>query len=243
MIAAPTTYQVHFFCNTLDLKPSTDIITQLLQIFREEGLLPSTYHQVMLPSPPEVRLRLASVSNEWAIDFDMDRVTIAKNSIKPLGANMGLPEDFVQTALEYLRRILAAFPRKGNRISLVVGGLMDQMTEETLVSLYSLLFVPLRFYEQNPPYAWNSNSHVRISADLAGVQEPINVITQVNRVQGKFLLQSGLQFDRIQILTDINTFQEIMEPRFDIEATAAFYAKALQIHREILADLKERLNA
>ncbi|MBN1570615.1 MAG: hypothetical protein JXA73_22420 [Acidobacteria bacterium] len=244
MIAVPMKYQTSFFGNLADLKPSADTIPPLLQIFREQALLPSTYQQVQLgPSlDPQVRLRLSSTRNEWIIEFDIDRITIEKNSIKPLGANMGLLEDFARTSEDYLGRILSLFPRKGTRLSLVTDGLMDQMTEEGLQEVYSRILVPLGYYHNNPPHLWNSRCIARGAIDMAQGQESINVITQVNRVQGKFLMQGGIGFDRIQVIFDINTFQDNMQPRFDIEAVRAYNTSALQLRETILTDLRERLN-
>jgi hypothetical protein len=245
MIAIPMKYQAHFFGNMADLKPSADTIPQLLLAFREQALLPSTYQQVQLQGPaPEsqVRLRLSSTGNEWVIEFDIDRITIEKNSIRPLGANMGTPEDFAQAATDYLGRILSLFPKRGTRLSLVTDGLMDQMTEERLEAVYSRVLVPTRFYQQNPPRVWNSRSLATVSIALAQVQESINVITQVNRIQGKFLRQGGIDFDRIQVVFDINTFQGNMAARFDIEAFRTFNTTVLQTRQAILADLWERMN-
>jgi hypothetical protein len=243
MIAIPTKYQIHFFANMAGLTPSADIITALLNAFRGEGLLPSTFQEFKLPlQEPELRLRFSSPSGEWVIDFDSGRITLDKNSGKPLGANLGEPEEFVRDAVNMLGRILQLFPRKATRLSLVTDGLMAEMPDHTLTDLYSQVVVPSAFYRENPPIAWNTRSLSRVSTVLAGNQEQVNVITQVNRVQGKLLKQGGLPFDRIQILFDVNTYQANSEPRFGIPEVSEFYASALKTRDTILKDLKERLH-
>ena len=245
MIAVPFKYEAHFFGDMADIKPSADTIPPLLDAFRVPGFLPNTFNELELRQPDAqalTRLRLSSPDAEWIIDFDTPRITIQKNSVKPLGANLGKPEDFARDAVDFLRRILHLFPRKGTRLSLVTDGLLSEMADEVLRRAYSRVLVPFGFYQNNPPIAWNSRSLARVSVDINGISEQLNVITQVNRTQGTFMKQGGLFFDRLQILFDINTHQNKREPRFDISAAEEYFGNALKIREQILRDLKEQLN-
>ena len=169
------------------------------------GIQASTFHEIRAGlRSPRARLRLSSPDNEWAIDFDTDRITLQKNMTKPKGRNMGTLEEFGNEVVEFCKRILRQFPKKGTRLSLVTEGFMREMPEEKLRTIYDRLFRPVQFYAENAPVEWWSRSAARAKMDINGREELLNVITNVNRVQGELPAPDGMMaFDRIQVGFDM----------------------------------------
>ena len=246
MIAVPRKYQAVFFGHIADIQPSADTIPPLLEAFRVPGLLPSTFHEVGLAVPmaaAQVRLRLSTPDNEWTIDFETNRINIQKNSVKPLGSNLGSPEDFTRDAIDFLGRILGKFPRRANRLALVTNGLMDEMPAEKLETIYNRLLVPLKFYVENRPIAWNSRTLARITVNIDGKDETLNVITKVNRVQGNLAREGAIsRFDRVEVEFDINTYQDNADARFETSSVYAFYSRALGVRTTLLKMIEEQIN-
>ena len=246
MIDFPFKYQACFFADLKDIVPSAETIPPLLKDFQDKGLLPNTYHEIGLhpqSAAPQVRFKLSSSNNEWAIEFESNRINILKQTVTPLGENLGTVEDFVKDATDFIERILSRFPKKGTRLSLVINGFMDEMTEEKLNDIYPRIFVPLNLYTEHPPAAWNTRSISRIPSDIKGNEELVNIIAQVNRVQGQFNIESGISpYDRIQIILDINTYQGNTDPRFEMSEVKAFFPNAVEKMEDILAMLEERIN-
>ncbi|HUT87226.1 MAG TPA: hypothetical protein VMX15_03985 [Candidatus Heimdallarchaeota archaeon] len=242
MIEIPRKYEAIFFGRIEDIKPSPDTIGVLLEMFRDKGLLPTTLHEIRPPGPI-VRLMMLSPDNEWAIHFLSERIIFQKNMTKPKGANMGTLEEFGKEVAEFSKRILQRFPIKGTRLALVTGGMMTEMTEESLQKVYEKLFHPVRFYVDNPPTEWRSRSVARFSLTVNGREERLNVLTDVNRVWGEFGLPDGVSpFDRIEVGFDINTFHGNVETRFDAESVADFYPKALKLRTDLLSQVEVLVN-
>jgi len=233
-------YQASVFGNLADIGPSPEIISKLLMLFSDKNLLPGTFTEISAQIPqPQTRLRLSSQNNEWNLNFATHRLDIEKNATYPKGQNLGTVEEFAEQAHEFFNRILTEFKKKGNRIALITSGLLKEMPEEKLADIYDKLFKPIPFYGDNSPFEWNTRSVARKTLEINGIQEPINVITNINRVRGQLMQPSNiLEFDRIEIGFDINTIQENQETRFSVGAIESFFSGANVIRNQILKDLE-----
>jgi len=242
MIEIQSKYEASFFGRIEDIKPSPDTISMLLDMFRDKGLLPTTFAEFR-SSGPTSRLRMASPDNEWSISFVSERILFQKNMTKPKGANMGTPEEFVREVAEFSKQILKRFPIKGTRLALVTGGMMTEMAERSLQNVYERLFRPVRFYADNPPTEWRSRSIAQFSLEVNGREERLNVLTDINRIHGEFFLPGEVgPFDRIEVGFDINTFHGNVETRFDAESVADFYPKALKLRSDLLSQVEVLVN-
>ncbi len=233
-------YQASVFGNLADISPSPELISKLLMMFKDKNLLPSTFQEISVHTPqPQTRLRLSSQNNEWTLNFATHRLNIEKNATDPKGQNLGTTEEFAEQAHELFNRILTEFKKKGNRISLITSGLLKEMPQEKLADIYDKLFKPIPFYGDNPPFEWNTRSVARMTLEINGIQESINVITDINRVRGQLMQPDNiLEFDRIGIGFDINTIQENQETRFSVDAFESFFSGANEIRNQILKDLE-----
>lgn len=237
-------YQASVFGNFLDILPTPDMISKMLELFRDKNLLPSTFQEI---SPqfmgPQPRLRLSSQNNEWNINFATNRMDIEKNPTNPIENNFGSVEDFVAEANQLFDRTLNEFSRKAKRISCVTSGLLKPMGPEKMEILFNKLFSPIEFYRNTPPFEWNSRFASRVVFDITGAPEQVNAITSINRVHGHiFEPDTMVGFDRIEIGFDINTNQENQETRFDTSSLAHFYKEATLLRRNLLTELETFFN-
>lgn len=246
MIDIVAKYQATVFGNFGDIQPTTDIISKVMTLFRDRGLIPGTFQELsQLAMGPQLRLRISSPNNEWNINFATQRIDIEKNHVDPKGQNLGSPEVFTKEVCEFFSRILTEFNRKANRIALITSGLLKEMTQDRLNDIYCRLFRPIDFYKTNNPFEWNSRAVARITLDIAKNCEQLNVITNINRIQGQMVRPGDvgiLNFDRIETAFDINTAQENPETRFDTTCVDSFFSEAVDIRAKILKSLEVFLN-
>jgi len=233
-------YRASMFLNASDIIPTPEIISSLLDIFKDKGLLPTTFQEIGSDSPAmQLRLRLNSPSNEWAINFASRRIDIEKNPVEAAGKNMGDVDVFINDVIDLMARILKHFHKKGNRLSIVTSGLLREMRGKHLDSIYKKLFYPLPFYKEPLPFEWNHRSATRKDIKIEGIDEKINVITSINRVRGKFMKPDRLlPFDRIEIAFDINTLAEEGANRFSIHSMKEFLEHTLVIRNSIVKEIE-----
>jgi len=234
-------YQASFFANVESIHPSADTIPPLLDAFRDMGFLPTTFTQIT-PGGARTRLRLSSPREEWFVDFDVNRINIVKNATQPWGTNLGSPSGFTNDVAGFVDRILKLHPVSGSRLALVTSELVDTGTAVTPLDAYAALARPLPFYSSKAPREWQLRSADRVTCDIAGEAELLNVITKIGRAQGKFETPAGVQeFDDLSVELDINTYQDNPSPRFDGQGLRAFFAIALEQREHLMAQLGERL--
>ena len=237
-------YQASIFLRASEIVPSPDVISPLLNIFRDKGFLPTTFQEIGPQSPaPQVRLRLNSPNNEWGINFASHRIDIEKNPVLAAGKNIGEIEVFVDEVIDFIGRILGHFNKKGHRLSIITSGMLREMSHDRLDSIYNKLFCPLPFYKQILPFEWNSRSATQSAINLENHDEKINVITSINRVRGQLIEpQRVMQFDRIEVGFDINTLAEENTDRFSVESLKEFFEGALNVRATIIEEIKETID-
>jgi len=237
-------YQGSIFVQASDITPNPDIVTTLIDTFRDKGFIPNTIHEISPFSPaPQARLRLSSPTNEWGITFASLRIDIEKNPIETKGTNMGEVSKFCFDVTDFFERISKRFKKRANRLSLVTVFLLTEMTEPNFSAIYSKLFKPPEFYAKQQPFEWNWRSVSKIPIDLEDIKDTLNVITNIDRTRGGLLTPTGTkEFDRIQISFDINTVQENTEYRFELTHIKAFYDRVVKLHDDLLKEIKEYIN-
>ena len=234
-------YQASLFLKASGIVPSPDVISPLLNIFRDKGFLPTTFQEIGPQSPAlQVRLRLNSPNNEWGINFASHSIDIEKNPVVAAGKNIGKVEVFVDEVIDFIGRILGHFNKKGHRLSIITSGMLREMSHDRLDLIHNKVFRPMPFYEQTLPFEWNSRSVAQSAINIENHDEKINVITSINRVRGQSIEpQRVMQFDRIQVAFDINTLAEEDTDRFSVESLKEFFEGALNIRATIIEEIKE----
>lgn len=244
MIDINLKYQAGIFVNAEDILPTPDIITSLLQIFHDKNLVPNTFQELGLASPQlQVRLRLSTPNNEWAITFATNRIDITKNPTDLKGSNLGTPDDFCSDAIVLFTKIINQFPKKANRLVFTTNSILEEMTDDKLSSAYIKLFDSPKFYKDNPPYEWNWRSVSKIPFQISDLKDSLNAITIINRVQGDMTHPSGITvFDRLQLSLDINTSPQNKESRFDITHIKDYFQQVHQIHKTLCEQMLEYID-
>lgn len=244
MIDIKMQYQASIFVNAVDLSPKPDNITSLMEIFKDRALIPGTFQQLSPPDlAPQIRLRLSSSNNEWAIMFAMRRIDIEKNPTDPKGSNLGDSVEFSAEVTDFFERLLTRFKKRANRLALITNFMLGEMTGERFETVYRQLFKTPKFYANNGPFEWNWRSASKSPIKLQELDESLNVITAINRVRGQFILGANLgDFDRVQLSLDINTAPENPEYRFDLSHIKDFYQKASEFHNTLCNEVLEYIN-
>ncbi len=243
MIEITGKHRASIFLPAADITPSPDTVSKLLNLFKEEGLLPNTFQEIgaqgLTPTP---RLWLNTPNNEWAIHFASNRIDIEQNPVDENGSNIGSSSDFKNTAHEYFTRILSEFNKKFNRISLVTSGLTKQFSEDKLNEICQKLFVLIPKYIDNPPFEWNSRLVSRQNITIDDLKEVLNIITNINRIRGQIINNNKiLEFDRIELSIEINTIAENPELRFTNNSLQGFFDKAISIQDGLLTEIEEHI--
>ena len=242
MIDTKMKYQASIFGDVSDIKPTPDNTKTLIDLFSDKRFIPNSF-QELGASGVKIRLSFMSLNQEWIVTFPSNRIDIERHAIEPQGKNLGELSDFCSEVSNLFERVTKEFKKKANRIALVTNFLLEEMTEETLSNVYLKLFHPPKFYEENPPFEWNWRTVSRKPIDLDGRNETLNVITTINRVQGELPMRNETQlFDRVQLSFDINTTPENKEYRFEPQHIATFYNHALELHNNLLAEVREFIN-
>jgi len=245
MIDIRLKHQASIFVNANDILPSPDIISSLIDVFRDKNFIPNTFQEIGFTSPlPKARLRLSTTNNEWNIAFATHRIDVDKNQIEPRGSNVGELSDFCSDAIDFFERILNRFNKRANRFTLNTNGLFEEMTEDRLSSIYKKLFRTPKFYDENPPFEWDWRSASRIPIKILDLTDNLNVVTIIKRVRGEIGGQSGVAtFDRLQFAPDINTTDLNTDYRFELTHIKNFFPQALEIHNMLIKQIEEYINA
>lgn len=245
MIDIRLKYQASIFVDANDIIPSPDIMSSLIDLFRDKNFVPSTFQQIGLTSPsPKVRLRLSTTNNEWNIAFATHRIDVDKNQIEPKGSNVGELSDFCSTSVDFFERILNRFNKRANRLTLNTNGLFEEMTQAQLSAAYKKLFRPPKFYKENPPFEWEWRSASKIPINILKLKDSLYVITIVRRLRGEFTDKSGVStFDRLQLAPDINTSDRNTDYRFSLAHIKNYFPQALDIHNMLAKQIEEYINA
>lgn len=233
-------FQASIFTNAGSIKPTSEIITTLLNLFKDKGLIPGSFQEISPAAPPQMRLMLSSATREWQINFAGNRIDIKKNAIENKGKNLGTIDGFLNEALDIFSKINNSFSLKANRISLVTSGLLPEQTKDKLNSTFFKLFSPIEFYKNNHPFEWSSSLANCQDLNINGKTEIINVITAINRVSGEMIDGSNLlNIDRIEVNFDINTKPDNEDFRFNNDDIKDFYNQVTKIRSILINQIKE----
>jgi prophage maintenance system killer protein len=234
-------YQATAFVKSPDIVPSPEIISTLLDMFRDKQMLPSIFQEISVGIQPQPRVRLSSPNNEWAINIASARIDIEKIAVSPKGGNLGPIDSFSQEATEMFSRLLGRFNKRAHRLAISTTDMLREMNEEQLSDVYEKLAKPIAYYAHHHPFEWNirtAGKHEPVT--IGQLNEGINSITAINRVSGHLIEPTGAtRFDRIEVSFDINTEAENEDNRFAVENLGDFFNMALQIRARILNQVVE----
>lgn len=234
-------YQASIFVDSRDIIPSAEIITKLVNEFKDKNMLPSTFKQMEFPnSPPSTRLRLSTSDEEWIVNFALQRIDVIRNS-KEIPGKAILPiVDFCSEATTLFSRILTLFPKKAKRLSLISSYLLEEMSLDALKKIFLALYNPITFYQVNCPNEWNSRVVSKVPFSFGDTEEQINVVTEINKINGEMGSQDEVKMiERLQVNFDINTVQDNQDFRFVPIDINSFYGEIVKLEQSLLNEIGE----
>ncbi len=241
MIDMFTSFQVNIFIDASDILPETSVISRLLELFKDDRLIPSNIHEIT-GEGPSPRLVMSSPDNQWNIMFLLQKIHIVQygNPNQPSDAMDGFSakvKDFAKKIFEYL-------DRKSYRLAFIVNALFEEKTIEELQGCYNKLFIPLPTYQTNPPFEWNNRSISQEEISLAGTMEPVNLVTEIRRGKVKLKLDESITtIDRLLLQYEFNTAAENKDTRFNAEQFELFIDIAKSNYDGVYEKLEGVLNA
>lgn len=243
MIDYKLKYEAVIFVEASQLVPNSDYISKFAELFKDRGLVPNVFQEFVPPNPPASRLRLSSSDNKWSINFGLKRISIEKNLAGIFHKDLGEFSEFCNEVISIYKTIHKIFPRKATRLAGVSHYLLKELSEQKMEMIYDKFLCPFSVYNDNRPFEWNSRSVCRLNEKWGKFKEDINLITQINRVQGQ-MDESGKisEIDRIQIIIDGNSLPQKNEERFDIKAIEDFYKHYPSVPDKVLKDILEIIN-
>lgn len=235
MIELRNFYQFgHFLPHGIFSEPK--IINRLLQDFEGWDFISQTIDTIPIGSgiqtTPLNQLQLITVKKDWSIMFEPHRYLIQK--LQQPSVKLGNIPDFIKKTVEIVNILTKIVSLKANRFSFVTKSLCNEMAPDKLDYINGNIFNLPKIFKQNKPVEWSTRQVARLDTVINGKQQTINLITDLNRIQGVFNNQNPPKpFDRIEFLFDINTFQGNQAQRLsadDIEPFINFaYSKINEI--------------
>lgn len=234
-------FQVNVFVNVSKILPEPSIISELLDIFKDNGFIPNTMHYIG-PEGQTLRLRMSSPDNKWNVLFLPRNINIACDCGPDQGDNE--MDSFLSIAKDITSKMLNFIGQKSNRLAFIVNVMLKEMKKAELESCYNKLFIPLPIYQSNSPFEWNNRSGTREEISLADTPEIVNIFTEIKRARGRLTFGDNLSLsDRIMIQYELNTNQENEETRFCEEHLEPFMNVAKENYNKIITDLEGVINA
>lgn len=233
-------YQFAFFAPGSRLEPSPEIIADLLKAFSGTDFMPTTIQEMRLGPIAQTRqqLHLVTKKSDWRIEFEPHRIAFTKTYVP--NCEIGTLQKFSQELDDYAARLSSVVSLNGTRLSYVTKGWLNEMEDEELEKVAEKLFTMSSFYQENTPVEWNYRTVARYETTIKDNVEIINVITDINRIQG--LRQENAkdkEFSCIEIGFDINTFQNNRKGRFQLNDAGVFLQQAKTISQRLLTEIEE----
>ncbi len=224
-------YQFAYYGPGTNLKPEPDVIGKLLSSLSGRGLIPTTATEIdtTVSLEPKLQLRFITPDQSWLLAFEQKRVMLRNERVR--GVELGSPALFQTECTEIMNILLDEMALQGNRLSYVVRAFLPETSKESLDSAYSRLLRPIPFYQERAPVQWTTRSIANLRVDIGAESEMLNVIADINRVQGEIKSEDGgtTPFDRIELVLDINTHQDHTGLRFGASHISPFFAQAQEL--------------
>lgn len=234
-----TSYNVFVFGDFKNIEYNTETVLKLMELFKDFNLLPNSIQEFnpQISMVPISRPFFSTIDNSFSIEIGAERIAIRSEV-----SNNDL-QNFTKDVLILIDKVFESFEKKSTRVSLVQEMLFPEFESEKLDSIYRKFNNPIDYYMGESPLEWHTTSVLRSKIEDGEVQEVVNNVTSVNRVQGAILENlKEIEFDRINLKVDINTIPQKTEDRLTSNHIKVFLDYAVHTSENIISQVESVVN-
>ena len=235
-------YLASVYLDADSLVPTTDLVAAIHKSLGDERFTPTT---VLEDANGKKIARIGFVIPDigWQLVLSGKRFDLSTQPTSMSGENMGVFSDFCKEAAIKLSSLLEFFERKARRMAVVREGLLPEMNSKLLNEIANRTFKLPKIYVENPPYEWDWRNVSSFTRKFSNKDELVNTIVTMKRLRGKMGITSDdeSEFDRIRIDVDINTNQDVVLERFNLDDVKGFFDNAPVWHNEIEQEIIKHL--
>lgn len=238
MILVNSSFQASFFGKFQSIDASPNGIFKLLELFKDDGFLPSSIHELTPNSTtPLLRPRLTTETEDWSINILSSRIDLVR-TLTPKIESIGEVDNFVRDVLKFMNHFKKISPDPFNRIALNSFLTVHDIDPQIITRLYTKVFTPLNYFSENPPFEWNNRSVSRTPLSGSNESEFANVILDINRAPGQLITNGMLtDIDAITVHFDLNTDGNNTDLRLHDVNINDFYSVMLPLRNKILEEV------
>ncbi|MCK8143376.1 hypothetical protein MW871_15905 [Flavobacterium sp. I-SCBP12n] len=239
-------YQLVAFGNYDEVTPSAENMKFFLENFSDKGLIPSQMQQINLnvsnnnlKNESVSRLVLTTQDKSWNVRFNDERIDINLSNVKYSSDDFISVDDFIKEAFIILDKVNSKFSKNHKRIGFTIQTVISNVVS---VDLFKKFNSPLDYFSHENPTQWSNKFAFRKIMDINGKQEIVNITSDFSWLKGRIGVNKDAQaFEGLVVNVDINSLNENLDSRFNIDDIKEFTNKAKNIQEEISAELFDKI--
>lgn len=240
-------YQLVAFGNYDDVTPNAENMKFFLDNFSDKSLIPSQMQEINVnvtnsdfKNESITRLVLTTQDKSWNIKFNDERLDITLVNVKFSKDNFMSIDDFISEAFNILDKVNTKFVKSHKRLGFNIQTVISDVVSS---ELYKKFNIPLDYYSQENPVQWTNKFAFRKLMDINGKQEIVNVTSDFAWAKGKIGINKNAQaFEGLVVSVDVNSLNENIDSRFNLNDIKEFAVKAKNIEGEIKEELFSKIN-
>ncbi len=151
---------------------------------------------------------------------------------------MGSINNFSNEVSEIFSRILKSYNKKTSRVSFVAKCFLKELSVASMSTICGTIIQPKGRFNSSNTNDWDVRIGIVDELNILEKKEKINIVASIGRKKGSFIKETGLEnFDRIEIVLDINTLRENSNNRFGELETKCFYSSMEELFNNIILEL------
>jgi hypothetical protein len=240
-------FKTSIFGDFDNIKPTPDIIVELVNEFAEFQVIPSTFTETnsgipalsitnILPPVTKNRLRLSSENEGMDIFIFSNRVDIGFNPKDFIGFSGEQIRNLITKTETIFERLLIKYTKSASRIALNTATLLIDLQDEQR-SAFLRKFIMDKSYFSNP-LEWSTHLMKREAIKLNGNPDTLNIIVNIATAIGQESKDNKPRdFNGFSIDFDINTVAENTAPRFILPEIKYFLNQTVDLKKKLISDL------
>ena len=225
-------YLASVFVDADSITHESKYITDLQKELKEEGFVPLQVFEgpgpgVTISSHGIVKPRIGFHNPDKGIHLVLQgtRFDYSKQPLLSSVKEMGEYSDFLKEASDKLNIAMDYFGRKAHRLAAIKEGFLPEMNSKKLNAICSNLLILSDTFSKLLPFEWDWRVASKIERTFGKCVEKTNTVVSIRRRQGKITVEENkeIDFDRINIVFDINTLPDDSRARFGSKEVNDFF--------------------